>query len=249
MGRRKRRRRLKFTNPNLFETPHWTRLLQPGRHAEEEPDILVRKLLLSYALAPYAYFRQEGRTAGDAALTAQTRLNALLHDPPHSLADREQGRLREFLFEEVVRTNREEIGTSPTAWIRLDTNQIEADFQALHLSPEAAPDTAYLRGWAYALLKRVYLLLEEDYRRARKERFFEQMKEFLPGHGPAPDYAEVAKAFDLTPYEIKIEVNMAKRLFRELLRVQVESSLCNPAFTIEETHLLIEAIRDRQQVF
>ena len=231
----------------FFATTRWTIIRAAGRGASPSADEALESLCAAYWFPLYAYVRRHGFSKEDAEDLTQAFFAKLLERQDFAGLKQENGRFRAFLLaalknflsNERDRAGRLKRGGNithfPLDWQSADTQYQIADGRQI------APDAAYDREWAVALLERVIVRLQEESVADGKGERFEQLKSYLTvGKGEIP-YASAAAALAMDEGALRVAVHRLRKLYRELLRNEVAQTLSDPAMVEEELGVLLGA--------
>ncbi len=228
---------------DFFATTRWTVVRAAGESAAEA----LEALCAAYWFPLYAYVRRHGFSKEDAEDLTQAFFAKLLERRDIAGLRRENGRFRAFLLasmkhflsNERDRAGRLKRGGHITHF-PLDWGSADRQFQVAD-SGQAAPDAAYDREWALALLARVVARLGDEYSAQGKAERFEQMKPFLTMGKGAISYAEAAKAMSIEAGAARVAVHRMRKRYRALLREEIAHTLSDPEMVEEELAVLLGA--------
>ena len=238
-----RRHKLHCNSADLLKAIHWTSVLKASRVELGERQKYVIAQLATYSLPPYAILRAGGRDHAEAARLTVLFLNRVLGGYYSELAVLEDGKLRVFLYTSVVKFIEELAADSikddeVVAKVAVEDSYFTSNFDELPAKEFDQP-TLFDHWWGRTLNHIIEEKLKVDYSLGRKRDYYQYLVRFSPGKGGAPSYDEVAEALKISVFQVKDEVNMFKRLYREIQKVQVGSILSNSAQSIDEIHYLV----------
>jgi RNA polymerase sigma-70 factor (ECF subfamily) len=122
--------------------------------------------------------------------------------------------------------------------IALDPAESETRY-ALEMGEALAPDTAYERRWAEAVLAQTLNRLREEQTAQGNRNLFEALAPCLTGAEDALPYAELAGRVDRTEAAVRAAAHRLRRRYGELLRLEVAHTVSGPTEVDEELrHLL-----------
>jgi RNA polymerase sigma factor (sigma-70 family) len=233
-----------------FATTHWSVVLRAGKpesHEFHAAEALAR-LCRTYWFPLYAHVRRRGFAARDAEDLTQEFFARLLARASFAHANPQRGRFRtfiltaldNFLADEWAKIHALKRGGGQHI-IALDVADAEVRL-ALETDPTLAPDQAFDREWALALLRSVLEQLEDEYRRAGKADLFTLLKPTLTGARESQPYAELASLLGRNENAVKAAVHRLRQRYRALLRAEVAHTLLSPAQAGTELRLLLEAL-------
>jgi RNA polymerase sigma-70 factor (ECF subfamily) len=227
-----------------FLSTQWSLVLAARDRSTPEGNAALAALCGMYWMPLYAYVRRRGFALESAQDLTQSFFARLLEKDGFRYAERERGKLRSFLLaslknflaNEWDREHAEKRGggmefVSMQAMAHLESGYA-ADDQAGVLSAERL----YERTWALTLLERATTRLMAEYTDAGKHELIEHLKPFLAGDGSGVDYAEIARAVNMSEGAARVAVHRMRKRLRDLLRSEIAQTLENPedANAIEE---------------
>ena len=227
----------------FFATTRWTMVRAAGASSADA----LESLCAAYWFPLYAYVRRHGFSKEDAEDLTQAFFAKLLERQDIAGLKRENGRFRAFLLaamkhflaNERDRAGRLKRGGNITHF-PLDWRSADARFQIADTG-QTAPDAAYDREWAVALLARVVGRLGEEAAAEGKAERFERMKPFLTmGKGEMP-YASAAAELSMDEGAVRVAAHRLRKRYRELLKEEIAHTLSDPAMVEEELAVLLGA--------
>jgi RNA polymerase sigma factor (sigma-70 family) len=234
----------------LFNTTHWSVVLQAGENDSPQAAEALAALCRAYWYPLYAYVRRQGHDFADAQDLTQEFFARLLARKDLRLADRKRGRfrtflltsLKHFLINEWNKANRAKRGGGQQP-ISLDAEETETRFRA-EAADGRSPDKAFERRWAMVLLDRVLDQLQIEFAAVERGQMFEELKSFLTGEDNESSYAEIGRRLGMTEGSVKVTVHRLRRRYRELLRAEIARTVEDPEAIDEEMRHLFAALSD-----
>ena len=234
----------------VFDTTHWSVVLQAGENDSPQATEALAGLCRAYWYPLYAYVRRQGHTIEDAQDLTQEFFARLLERKYLQLADRARGRfrtflltsLKHFLINEWNKANREKRGGGRRL-ISLDAEETETRFRA-EPADGRSPDKAFERRWAMVLLDRVLDQLQAEFAAAGRRQVFEELKSFLTKVENENSYAEIGRRLRMTEGNLKVTIHRLRRRYRELLREEIARTVDGPDAIDEEIRQLFAALSD-----
>lgn len=231
-----------------FVTTHWSVVLKAGHSDATRARDALAKLCQTYWYPLYAYVRRRGHSPHDAQDLTQTFFERLLEANSLANASREKGRFRSFLLgamnhflaHEWAKARTQKRGGGQPV-LSLDLAAAEQRFD-LEPAIDAAPDVAFDRQWATALLNEVLDRLEAEYRRDGKAALFETLKQTLAGPRESQPYADVAARLGMNEGAVKTAVHRLRRRYRELLQAEIANTLNSSDDVKEELNYLFKVV-------
>jgi len=227
----------------FFATTRWTMVRAAGASADEA----LETPCTAYWFPLYAYVRRHGFSKEDAEDLTQAFFTKLLKRRDFAGLKQENGRFRAFLLaalKHFLSNERDRAGClkrgGNITHLSLDWQSADAQFQIADCG-QKAPDAAFDREWALALLERVVVRLGEESAADGKTERFERMKPFLTmGKGEIP-YATAAAALEMDEGALRVAVHRLRKRYRELLKEEIAHTLSDPAMVEEELAVLLGA--------
>lgn len=234
--------------PAAFATTRWSIVLHAGRGDVPEARAALADLCRTYWFPLYAQVRRRGYNAHDAQDLTQAFFARLLENETLTHADPARGRFRSFVLTALkhflndewakVRAQKRGGGHLP---VSLDLDTAEARLRE-QPSGDAAPDRAFDRAWALALLETVLAKLEAEYRAAGKSAQWAILKPALTGARGDQPYATFAAPLGTTEGAVKVAVHRLRRRYRELLEAEIAQTVGSPEEAADELRHLFRAL-------
>jgi len=234
----------------VFNTTHWSVVLQAGGNDSPQAADALATLCRAYWFPLYAYVRRQGHTVEDAQDFTQAFFARLLERKSFQLADRNRGRFRTFLLtslkyfliNEWRKGNCDKRGGGQQI-ISLDAEATETRFQA-EPADNRTPDKAFERQWAMAVLNRVLDQLQAEFAATGRGPLFEELKSSLTGEENENSYAEIGRRLGMTEGNLKVTVHRLRRRYREVLRKEISMTVTDPELVDVEIRELFAALND-----
>jgi RNA polymerase sigma factor (sigma-70 family) len=234
----------------MFDTTHWSVVLQAGGEFSTEAQEALEKLCREYWYPLYAYVRKQNYTFADAQDLTQEFFARLLERKYLRLADRNRGRfrtflltsLKHFLINEWDKANRAKRGSGQKVF-SLDEEMAESRFTA-EPAMDQPPDALFDRSWAAILLDRAMAALRAEFEQSGKQDLFERLKVFVWGEKNALSYAAMAGQLGMTEGAVKVAVHRLRQRYGELLRAEVAQTVTTHVEVDEELRYLVSVIRN-----
>ncbi len=233
-----------------FATTRWTMVLAAGRAAATDDTVAraaLGELCSAYREPLVAHARRRGLRTADAEDAVQEFFARLLRLESLATVRRERGRFRSFLLgafnhhladlhdrERAAKRGGDRV-------VRLDTAAWEASAPA---SAERAPDAAFDRAWAVALLGRVLERLRVEHEAAGRREWFETLAPCLAGRTSEGPQADVAARLGMSEAAVRVAVHRLRKRYRDVLREEVAQTVGGPAEVEAELRHLLAAVRE-----
>jgi RNA polymerase sigma factor (sigma-70 family) len=223
-------------------------VLRAGRNDTPLARAALATLCQHYWFPLYAHVRRRGHSAHDAQDITQAFFARLLEHGTLAGADPRRGRFRSFLLASLNHFLADEWDRSRTQkrgggreFVPLDFASAEERF-ASSAADGLAPDQAFDRQWALALLNTVLTRLEDEWRREGKAKAFAVLKQTLTGARESQPYATLAAELGLTEGGVKTAVHRLRRRYRELLQAEIADTVATRDDERDEMTTLLRAL-------
>lgn len=233
-----------------FATTQWSMVLAAADRASPRRERALGELCNAYWYPLYAFARREGRSPAEAEDLTQEFFLRLLEKSYLRAAGVERGRFRTFLlhcFKRFMANDYDRAcaekrgGGRPVLPLDLSAAETRYQHEPAH---GATPERIFERRWALVLLDQVLARLGEEYRRAGKERLFEQLKFCLVADSESASYGEVAARLGLSEGAVKVAAHRMRERYGRLLTSEVARTLECPADAADEIRQLFAALRE-----
>ncbi|WP_309387752.1 RNA polymerase sigma factor [Cerasicoccus frondis] len=227
-----------------FHTTRWSLVLAATRLYDNAAQRALGELCTVYRGPLLAHAQRRGLNAADAEDAVQGFYERLLRLESLATARRERGRFRSFLLgafnhylsDRHDHANAAKRGAGAVTAMDFSDAAI-ADADAL------APDTAFDKAWALALLDAVLERLRVELTDAGKADWFDALAPHLGGRDEQQPQAEVAAALGLSETALRVALYRLRKRYKELLRDEVAQTLAKSEDVDAELRHLIAALR------
>jgi DNA-directed RNA polymerase specialized sigma24 family protein len=233
-----------------FQSTHWTLVL---RARQSDPTEAARKALSDFCEAYwpplYAFVRRRGHASPEAQDLVQGFFAHLLEENTLSRADQEKGRLRtfllgslqNFLYNEYDHAHRLKRGGGHRI-VSIDEHLPEAEASMMdvaHLSDSRGYDLM----WASNIVKRAWQHLQNAFEAEGKAEWLEVLRPFVTGsERTPPDQEQAAKKLGVPMATLRTWIWRLRQRYREALRMEVASTVSDPADVDQELHYLYQIL-------
>lgn len=223
-----------------FHTTRWTLVLAAGEGTERA----LGELCALYRAPLLVHGRRRGLSAADAEDAVQGFLARLLRLDSLATARRERGRFRAFLlgsFNHYLadlhdHARAEKRGAHLLS--SLDTAATETALASVACDA-LAPDRAFDRAWALALLDSVTARLRAEY---GNPAHFDALLPCLAGRTADTPHVELAARLKVTEPALRVTLHRLRRRYREILRDEVAQTVARPEDIDTELRHLLAAV-------
>lgn len=241
------------TEPNAsapFAPTRWT-LVVRARGETPEARAALGELCEAYYQPVLRFLRREGRDEDAARELTQDFFARILARGALGEADPERGRFRSYLLGALKhfladhRKHEQRLkrggGVIPES---LDAASVEGGPEPLQVADVSvpAPESAFDREWALAVMARALDVLEKEFAGAGKGGQFETLKAWLAGESPSMSQADAARRLGMSEGAVKVVIHRLRKRFRDAVRAEIAQTLREPAQVDEELRHLIEAL-------
>ena len=197
----------------------------------------------------YAFLRHRGHASAEAQDLVQGFFAHLLEHNTLSRADQEKGRLRAFLLGSLQNFLCNEYDRSRTLKrggghqiVSIDEHLVEAEASIVdtaHLSDGRCYDLV----WASNIMKRAWQHLENAFEAEGKTEQLELLKPFVAGGESTPtNQQEAADRLGVPTATLRTWLSRLRQRYREAVRIEVASTVSDPANVDQELHYLCEIL-------
>ena len=231
-----------------FAPTQWSVVLRAGRNDTPRAQQALARLCRTYWYPLYAHVRRRGHGAHDAQDLTQEFFVRLLARQTLGLVDPARGRFRTFILTSLDRFLADERDKARAQKrgggadvLSLDLAAAEQRFDQEPTDP-TAPDQAFDRQWALALLETVLSRLEDEYRRDGKADWFAALQPTLTGARESQPYAELATSLGSSEGAVKVAAYRLRKRYRALLQAEIVETVASPEEAPEEMRYLLRAL-------
>lgn len=232
-----------------FATTRWTLVLEAARHGNATTNDTaagraLEELCLLYRAPLLAHARRRGLSPADAEDAIQGLFSSLLQRDSLGSVRRERGRFRSWLlgaFEHHLADERERARALKRGGNLEPSADFSRDFDALP-SPEPAPDAAYDRAWALALLEAATARLRAEHVAAGRSAWFDTLAPALAGRSADAPHADLAATLGISEPALRVALHRLRQRFRAILREEVSHTVAAPEEIDPELRHLLAAL-------
>ncbi len=232
----------------MFQTTHWSVVLQAGQDSSPKSGEALEKLCRTYWFPLYAYIRRRGYPAAEAQDLTQGFFMRFLEKGYLTHADQNKGKFRSFLLSSLnhflandwrrAQAAKRGCGQPP---ISLDEETAEGRY-ALEAVSNLTPEKIYERRWALTLLDQALARLQAEFVAAGHAAQFEHLQGFLTTEAGESGYGEVAKQLRMSPGAVSSAAHRLRQRYRELVREEIAHTVGSPAEIEDEIRWLFSAV-------
>jgi DNA-directed RNA polymerase specialized sigma24 family protein len=211
-----------------FPPTSWSLVRQCRGADERAVGVALDQLCRTYWRPLYAYVRGRRLTRADAEDAVQEFFATVLRRELFQRADAGEGKLRSFLLTAMKHHLMDRAARESAArrrpeggWADMDFSQAEAEWLRVEAAG-AAPDAAYERQWAKALIAQAMVALEARYTAEGKAEVFATLKDVALEESSAILNTGVA---ELSAGARRVAVHRLRKRFSETLRIVVADTL------------------------
>jgi RNA polymerase sigma factor (sigma-70 family) len=232
----------------VFETTHWSVVLDAGGASAEPALKALETLCRAYWYPIYVYVRRKGYGSEDAQDLTQEFFAQLIGKQHLRLADRDKGKFRTFLLamldyflaREWSRAHRQKRGGQFT-FISRDQQAPEERYRLEPVDSDT-PEKKFLRQWAMTLLEQTMDKLERDCQANGKAVLFREAKGLLSGEPRSVTYAELGQRLEMAEGALRVAVHRLRQRYGELLRGEIAHTVGAGESVDEEMRFLMTVL-------
>jgi RNA polymerase sigma factor (sigma-70 family) len=236
------------TSHAVFQTTHWSVVLAAGECAGAAAAAALEELCRNYWQPIYAFIRRSGANPEDARDLTQAFFADLLSGDSLERADPARGRFRSYLLGVLKHFLADEYDRSRALkrgggieFVPIDVALAESRY-SLEAAGQSAPDAAYDRAWALAVLDLGLGRLREEFALSGRAVLFDGLKPFLIGDRGDLTFAQVAERLRITEGAAKMTVTRMRQRFRALVRQELAQTVVTSAELEEELQAFADAL-------
>lgn len=235
-----------------FATTRWSLVLEAGRGRGAQAEDALARLCRNYWYPLYAFVRRRGHPPHDAQDLTQEFFARVLAQQTVGQADPQRGRFRtfmltaltHFLADEWEKQRAQKRGGGREI-VSLDLAAAERRFAHEPAAPEDAPDRAFDRQWALALLDTVLAQLESEYANRGKAALFAALRPALTTPRDGQPYAEIASQLGVSEGAVKVAAHRLRHRYRELVQAAIDETVASEKEAADELQHLFRALGER----
>ena len=233
-----------------FQTTHWTVVLRARQtESPEAAREALSRLCETYWPPLYSFLRHRGYSSADAQDLVQSFFVHLLEQDMLTRADEQKGRLRTLLLRSlehflINEHNRARAlkrgGGRQIISIEEHLPQAEAAMLATsHLGDTGSYDVA----WASGIVARAWQNLQNSFVAEGKAEWHEELRPFVTGGSVTPpSQEETAARLGVPIATLRTWLSRLRQRYRESLRMEVASTVSDPADVDQELHYLCQLL-------
>ncbi|MBT5705250.1 MAG: sigma-70 family RNA polymerase sigma factor [Verrucomicrobia bacterium] len=238
------------TNPGVFQTTHWSLILQAQDGTDPELSLrALESLCRRYWQPIYNYLRRQGTPSHDAQDITQGFFTALLEKNKLEHADQTRGRFRSFLLTSLKNFHANERAKQLTqkrggqqSIFSLDQLTADKQFEVesrLNLSAEEAFD----RKWAQSVIEHAMKRLREEFTQAGTLDRYRKLQPFLLSDPePGETYEALAQELKLSQSGLRSAVHRFRRRFSHVFQAEIADTVADPNDVEAEVNYLSEIL-------
>jgi RNA polymerase sigma-70 factor (ECF subfamily) len=232
-----------------FPTTHWTLVLNAGNPGIAESRVALVSLCESYWYPLYAFVRRRGYLREEARDLTQDFFVRILEGRYLDRADPEKGRFRSFLLtsfhfflsDEFDRTRALKRGGGTALPFEIASGEERFEREP---RDEETPERIYQRRWALSVLEHAMNQLRREFEELGRLEHFDRLKGFLT-EGSEEPYAALAREMGISEGALKVSIHRLRKRYRELFRIEIASTVSDPAEVEPEVRFLVAALSGR----
>jgi DNA-directed RNA polymerase specialized sigma24 family protein len=218
------------SRPARFPATRWSLLAAAGG-SPSEARAALEVLCQAYWLPVYAYIRRKGNSPHDSEDLSQQFFADLFLRWEFGRFLEESGHFRSYVLGALKRFLAKDY-RKRTAWKRggretfVTVDREAGESWLENLGDEAAgPDKLFDKHWAYSVLERARIALEETYRKEGKAGNFEVLAAFLGGVEEVGAYAAAAERLEMSEAGARMAVFRMRKRYRQFVKEEIEQTV------------------------
>lgn len=233
---------------NQFASTRWTHVLAAANPEHPETQAALGSLCETYWPPLYSYVRRRGYGPDDAEDITQGFFARLLRLDSLARVRKEKGRFRAFLLAAMKhyladeRDRERAVKRGAQLVVSLEAGEAETHFQNEPADPALAPDRAFDRAWAIAVLDGVTAQLGRDYADSGQAKLFEALNFCLTGARSEMPYSEIASRLLMSESAVRVAIHRMRSRYREILRTKIADTINSPEEVDDELRHLYRAL-------
>jgi RNA polymerase sigma-70 factor (ECF subfamily) len=227
----------------MFETTRWSLVLAAGSD-EAGARMALEELCRIYRPAVLAWLRGRGHPRSEAEDLTQGFFVRFIEKRMHESAIPDRGRFRTYLraalhhfvinAAEYAQAARRHAGQPASA----------VDPETLAAAETDAPDRAFERAWALALVQRAMQRLRREAIEAGKAELFERLQDCLVEAPDSQDYARIAAAFGARPNTIAVAAHRLRKRLHGLVQEEIALTVADQSEIDAEYATIANSLRE-----
>jgi RNA polymerase sigma factor (sigma-70 family) len=233
-----------------FATTRWSLVAAAGDVASPTVSQALEELCRSYWQPLYWHVRRLGHQPAVAQDLTQAFFAHVLEKRLINSADQQRGKFRTFLLTALRNflANQHEweqaLKRGGGRVFPMDFQSAETAYQ-LESTRQSAPEQAFERQWAVAVLEEAFVTLGREQHAAGKGPLFEALAPCLTARDDAPRYAELAEQLGLSPAAVRKSVGRLRAHYARSIREEVARTISEHENIDEEIKSLFRALQLR----
>jgi RNA polymerase sigma factor (sigma-70 family) len=217
-----------------FQTTRWSLVLE-ARADDARSRLALEKLCRTYRAPVLAYIRGHGANGDEAEDLAQSFFTRFIDRAFHAHADPARGRFRAFLLtalKNFLADSRDHVNAlkrGGNVQIRSLDSLTTSQTSLSAISASEAPDQAFDRAWAQAVIHAAMRKLRDEAKAAGKIALFDALSEFLIEPPDESDYARVAETLGMRRNTLAVAVHRMRSRLRELVYRELSETAADGA--------------------
>ena len=234
-----------------FATTHWSVVLAARGDDPAKADDALAQLCRTYWYPLYAHVRRRGRDHHAAQDLTQEFFTRLLEKKWMKSVAPEKGRFRTFLLAAIdhflandCRDARAAKRGGGQTIVPLEETKAGEERFAREPAFDGAPERAFDKRWATAVLDQALLRLQQEFSARGKAVHFEDWKIFLTREATAPDCESSGQRLDMSIGAVTVAVHRLRQHFGDLLREAVAHTVSDAGDVDEELRYLFALLNE-----
>ena len=231
-----------------FHTTRWSLILD-ARSLSPVASRALAELCRIYRPPVLACVRRHGHAAEEAEDLTQAFFEQLLRHGTFAVAERARGRFRTFLLVSLRHFLANQAAAARAAKRGGGQQPVSIETQladGAEVAGEDAPDLAFERDWADAVLRQAMLHLEAETPAGKRELFL-ALRPFLLEAPDSDDYARLAERLDMRRNTLAVAIHRLRQRLHEFVRAELGETVAEPEAVETELEVLRRAVSPAAQ--
>ena len=227
----------------MFETTRWSLLLAAGAD-DAGARLALEELCRIYRPAVLAWLRGRGHGRTEAEDLTQGFFVRFIEKRLFESAIPDRGRFRTYLRTALHHfvVNAQEYAS--TARRQARQSNVDVDPESLSAAEGDAPDRAFERAWALALVQRAMQRLRREAVEAGKADLFKRLQHCLVEAPDSREYARIAEEFGTRSNTIAVAAHRLRKRLQDLVRDEIALTVSDESEIDAEYATIAASLRD-----
>jgi len=232
----------------VFCTTQWTIVMQARGESDEAREALGT-LCEAYWNPVFEFLRREGRDSEDSQELTQEFFKRILEGGLGKVTP-DKGRFRSYLLGALKHflADRQRDNARIKRGGTVEIHSLESGGSdtspglAIPDRSQPAPDAFFDRAWAFALLERGLLAVQQSFDKEGKREHFDVLKPWLMGNATTLSRSAAGAKLGLSSNAVTVAIHRLRKSFRTEIQAELAATVSNPEELDEELNYLIQVV-------